>query len=114
MIRVCPKCQKVFFELKDEEFQYCPHCGFYLMDRRDRTRIKKEVEFEITLRGAKIKARLKDYSAFGIKMEANGRVLKVNTILDIDIDELKIHRTAKAVWTEKIGGKRSLSGLKFF
>ncbi|MEK6531544.1 MAG: PilZ domain-containing protein [Deltaproteobacteria bacterium] len=115
MLRVCPKCQKVYFEMDGEEFHYCPHCGFSLSDRRDRLRIKKEVDFVITLKdGAKIKARLKDYSAFGIRLECNGKTIKMNAVLDVEIDDLNIHRTGKAVWTKKTAKAKAQSGLKFF
>ncbi len=115
MLRVCPKCQKVYFELDGGEYHYCPHCGFTLSDRRDRQRIKKEVDFVITLKdGVKLKARLKDYSAFGIKLESRGKILKMNAVLDVDIDELNIHRTGKAVWIKKTSKEKAQSGLKFF
>lgn len=111
-LRVCPECNKALYSLHDSDVVACPHCGFVLHDRRGALRIKKEINFTISLEGEDVPVKLVDYSAGGLKIVCKGRHIKTDTFLDVDIDALGIHKTAKAVWTKKAPGSSSSVGLK--
>lgn len=112
-IRVCPGCSKAFYAARDGESLICPHCGFVLYDRREKTRQFREVRFTFLINGEKIPATVKDYSKDGVKIVLKGsRALKVNELYSLHIDELNIHTTAKAVWTRKMPRSGFSAGLR--
>lgn len=109
-IRVCPECGKAFYAPVDRAV--CPHCRYVFLERRYKGRIKKELAFTVSLEGKKLPARLEDYSENGIKMVYKGAGLEVDTVLHVNIDEMDLHRNARAVWTKKLSKSLSSSGLK--
>lgn len=112
-IRVCPNCGKAFYAPRDGEQVLCLHCGFLLYDRRSTGRSQKEVGVFFYLRGIRHSATLKDYSTGGAGLEYGGKGLEVDTIVDIDIEELGVHMHAITVWSRKVSGSRYASGLKY-
>lgn len=111
-LRVCPECDKAFYAPIEEDYINCPHCGFVLLERRTSKRFSKKLDFTFTFNGNKVPAKLEDYSADGIRAHYKGQGLSVKTMLDLNIDELDIHRRAKAIWTKKLSGSISMSGFK--
>ena len=111
-LRVCPECNKAFYALHDSEVVACPHCGFILHDRRRNKRMHKELEFAFSAGGKTVTAKLQDYSLNGMKIAYTGAALDVESLLDIDIDEINIHGKARAVWTKKVSKSVASIGLK--
>ncbi len=112
-IRVCPDCDKAFYALCDAIHLVCHHCGYMLMDRRVKERTTSNLDFTFTYGGKSIKARVKDYSESGLRIFYRGSSLKVDSVLDMKLDGLNIHSTAKAVWTRSVSRSLYSSGFKF-
>lgn len=112
-IRVCPDCDKAFYALRDAIHLVCHHCGYMLLDRRSNDRTASNLDFTFTYRGKSIKARLKDYSESGLRILYRGRALQVESVLDIKLNKLGIHSTAKAVWTGSVSRSLYSSGFRF-
>ncbi len=111
-IRVCPECNKAFYTTV-EISPTCHHCGHILLDRRTRKRTKTKTDFTFYIEGIEREATLIDFSKYGARIICSGDAFSVNTILDLKIDEHKIHETAKAVWMKKRKESRVIAGLKF-
>lgn len=110
--RVCPHCKKAFYAHAEGGRVKCFHCGYVLHDRRNVRRFRREVDFLFYYKGARYSASLMDYSHGGISMAYKGLALTKNEALEIDIDELNIHARAKTVWSKRLPGSISVSGLK--
>lgn len=112
-IRVCPECKKAFYAPNDSESLSCPHCGYIFIDRRSKGRLHKDIKLVFSINGKKIPAKLRDYSDGGARVVYKGRALRANDTLELEIEKLKIRRTAKAVWSIKLSSSLSSTGLKF-
>ncbi len=112
-IRVCPDCDKAFYALCDAIHLVCHHCGYMLLDRRVKERTASNLDFTFTYGGKSIKARLKDYSESGLRVFYRGSALKVDSVLDIELDGLNIHSQARAVWTKNVSRSLCSSGFTF-
>jgi predicted RNA-binding Zn-ribbon protein involved in translation (DUF1610 family) len=112
-IRVCPECKKAFYTAAVEHPPPCPRCGHVLLDRRTQERKATATNFTFFIEGKKRSATLLDFSKEGARIIYSGKTFPVNSVLDLSIDELNIHGTAKAVWTMKLTNSRSTTGLKF-
>ncbi len=112
-IRLCPFCNKAFYSDREKEFITCPHCDYRFLDRRAADRVKKDSECIFRTNARRRQAKLKDYSETGIRMRYKGRPIKPDTVIGVEIDELNITGSAKAVWSRKEPGKASSSGLMF-
>ena len=110
-LRVCPNCKKVFYIANAWGHIICPHCKYSIYERREQERISESLRFTFTIKGSRRPATLADYSRHGARMVYRGSALRVNTIVDIDVNRLHIHRKGKVVWTKKINSSRSVSGL---
>ena len=110
--RVCPECSRAFYAFNGVESLSCPHCGYVLLDRRSGERIKKRANFFLLLKGEKVAAELEDYSEGGMRIVYEGEPLNSRAVVDVNIDELKIHGHARAVWSKKISGAKHSIGLK--
>lgn len=111
-LRVCPECDRVFYSLHDSDVVACPHCGFILHDRRRSKRVHKELDCRFLLEGHVVRARLQDYSTDGLRMVYNGQALKADTVIDVEIEGLDVHRPAKTVWSTKISKHSASAGLR--
>lgn len=111
-IRVCPECDRAFYSLPDSDVVACTHCGFIAFDRRGAKRVHKEVDCRFLLEGRLVRARLQDYSAGGLRMVYTGEALKADTVLDVEVEGLDVHRTAKTVWSMKISKHSVSAGLR--
>lgn len=98
--------------MHDSDVVACPHCGQILHDRRNKERIKKELEFTFFFKGEGQSARLSDYSEGGVKMVYEGKPLEVDTVLDVEIKELDIRRPARTVWSKKLSNSSASTGLR--
>jgi predicted RNA-binding Zn-ribbon protein involved in translation (DUF1610 family) len=111
-LRVCPECKKAFYTAAVEYPPPCPRCGHVLLDRRTQERKATTTNFTFLVEGKKRSATLLDFSKEGARIIYGGKTFPVNSVMDLSIDKLNIHGTAKAVWTKKIDSK-STTGLKF-
>jgi DNA-directed RNA polymerase subunit RPC12/RpoP len=111
-LRVCPECDRAFYSLHDGDVVACPHCGYILHDRRRSKRVHKEIVFTFSAGGRTVTAKLQDYSTNGMKIIYTGDALDLESLLDIDIEEINIHGTAKAVWDRRITKSTHSTGLK--
>jgi hypothetical protein len=112
-IRVCPECNKAYYTAAVEYRPPCPHCGHVLLDRRTQERTITAKDLSFFIEGTERSATLIDLSKDGGKIIYDGESFPANTTLDINIDELNIHRTARAVWTKELTGSKVTAGLKF-
>jgi len=111
-IRVCPECDRAFYSLRSSDVVACSHCGFVLFDRRGAKRVHKEFDCRFLLAGQVVRAKLQDYSADGLRMVYTGQALEANTVLDVEVDGLDVHRPAKTVWSMKISKDSASAGLR--
>lgn len=113
MMRICPECKKAFYVPVKVDRVRCHHCHFTIYMGRNSERITNELEFTLTLRNEKIRARLRDYSREGIGIFLDGKnTLNVGVVVNVDIDEVNIHRPARAVWIRKKSRSVSSAGLQ--
>jgi len=113
--RICPECQKAFYPPPDERGVLCSHCGHILYEARDGTRVRpsnRSLSFTLTLPGAQVEASIKDYSPSGLRITYSGAEMDIDSILNVDIDELGIHAPARAVWTKRISSSSFSAGLR--
>jgi len=111
-LRVCPECDKAFYSPHDSEVVACPHCGFVLHDRRRARRIHRELDCRFLLEGRVVSAILQDYSANGLRMVYEGQALEADTLLDVEVEGLAVHRPARTVWSVKISKAKASAGLR--
>ena len=111
-LRICPHCEKAFYTPVEDKRVVCLYCGYVLFDRRGALRTQKEVDFTISLNGTDVPVKLKDYSDDGLKIVCEGRDIKTDTFLDVDIKPLGIHKIAKTIWSKKVSESLSSIGLK--
>lgn len=111
-LRVCPECNKAFYARRVGEIVACPHCGFILYDRRRKKRVRRELAFYLSMEGRVVQATLRDYSKDGLRIAYEGKAPRPDTVLDISIDELDIHRHAQPVWSKKMSKSTVSAGLK--
>lgn len=111
-IRVCPECDKAFYSPRVSDVVACSHCGFIMFDRRGSKRVHKEFDCRFLLDGQVVSARLQDYSADGLRMVYTGKALKADTVLDVEVEGLDVHRPARTVWSMKISRHSASAGLR--
>ena len=111
--RICPKCNKVFYSARVGGLSSCPHCRYKLFNGRCEERTRTILESAFAFGRMKRAATMIDYSRNGARIIYQGESLPVNTIIELQVDELKIQRSAKVVWTknEKL---KSATGLRFY
>ncbi len=112
-IRICPECGKAFYKPEEAVEVACPHCTFFFLDRRGGERVHCELDLSYYAGRQKGIAVLKDYSDYGARIMYEGRALAVDDEVSVDIGRLGVRARGRAVWTERVSGKRALSGLKF-
>jgi len=112
-LRICPRCNKVFYANSKESSPPCTHCGYVLINRFN---ARQESSFDLTLliNGRKKAVTVKDYSADGAMIVYVGDLIPVNTDFFCEITELNVKKMAKAVWSKKINQSISAAGLKFY
>ncbi len=110
--RVCPNCARVFFAAKEAKSLSCPHCGYVLLERRRLERREAAMDMIVTLGDVKMAAHIENYSDGGIRMSYGGSPISKETVLGVDVEGLKIHGNALAVWTRKVSGSTYASGLR--
>ncbi|MBE9528310.1 MAG: hypothetical protein IME99_03625 [Proteobacteria bacterium] len=111
-IRICPECNKAFYALKETDTLVCHYCGFVIFDQRGKQRLVANFDFNFTLHGHKVRAKLKDYSETGARIVYKGRLLTEDTVLNLVIDELGIEATAKTMWSKRIAKDTYSYGLE--
>lgn len=109
--RVCPSCGKAFIWFVETPLS-CPYCGYLPRDKRGEGRTALERTFELKLGKKKFTANLLDYSASGVRLSCPERI-GMDTLVSIDITELGIHRSARAVWTLSILPGVAMAGFEF-
>jgi len=116
-IRVCPECNKAFYASSDTDMLVCTYCGHVLYDgksaKRSGKRVRKDLKFRMSVKSGTLPAKLIDYSSGGLKAVYKGSQIEADTILEVDIDELKIHTAARAIWTHRVSKDLYESGFKF-
>ncbi len=75
-------------------------------------RTSLERTFELKLGKKTLTADLLDYSASGVRLSCPERI-GTDTLVSIDITELGIHRSARAVWTMPLLPGVAMAGFKF-
>lgn len=111
-LRVCPECDRAFYSLHDSDMVTCIHCGFIVYDRRGPKRVHKAFDCRFLLEGRLVRARLQDYSTNGLRMVYTGQALKADTVLDVEVEGLDVHRLAKIVWSKKLSKGSVSAGLR--
>ncbi len=111
-IRVCPECNKAFYALRETDTLVCHYCGFVIFDQRSRQRLLADFDFNLTLLGHNVRAKLKDYSETGARIVYKGKLISEDTVLNLVIDELGIEATAKAMWSKRIAKDTYSYGLE--
>lgn len=112
-VRVCPECRKAFYKPEEAADVTCPHCSFFLLDRRGNGRVQCELDLTYSAGREKGRAVLKDYSEYGARIMYEGRALTSEDEVSVDIEGLGVRARGKAVWTERVSGRKALSGLRF-
>jgi DNA-directed RNA polymerase subunit RPC12/RpoP len=118
-LRVCPKCEKAFYIFTEEKLPTCPHCGFRAFKRteihgqRAHERLETNIDFNFSFGGVVKTAKVTDYSESGARIVYKGPQLPVDSTLDLNIEELSIKSTAKAIWTKKLSITMNSTGLRF-
>lgn len=111
-IRVCPSCRKAFYSLP-EDYISCPHCGHVLYDRRSDERIAASSTSVINIDSKSITAEIRDYSSTGARIAYKGDPLPDDKVIELDADELDIHRAGRPVWTRTLEKSTRVSGVAF-
>jgi len=111
ILRFCPDCNKAFYARMDGLHTTCLHCGYIILDRRDRKRVASEINLVCQIGRRNFMACLTDYSGCGLRISYKGKGIKRDTLLTLNIEELGLSCTARAVWTVNVAGQGVLSGL---
>lgn len=111
-MRICPNCNRVFYILNEQHSVICTHCSYDLLDKRFSKREKIDIDFSFSLYNKTISAKITDYSDNGVRIVYNGEAVPVNTIINLNIKELKIELNAIIVWSDKKVSLNNVSGLK--
>lgn len=109
--RVCPSCGKAFIWFTKNPLS-CPYCGYLSHENRGEKRLASDKGFSLTVGGKSCPANLIDYSMSGVRLSCPER-MSMDSLVSIDIDELDIHRSARAVWTVALTPGLAITGLKF-
>lgn len=111
-LRICPACYKAFYISFDEGRIICPHCGYIFSERRNKSRVRKELELKFYIEGSEVKAKTTDFSEEGAGIIYSGSSIDVNTVLKVCIESLNMERTARAVWAKKVSRSMVSAGLR--
>jgi DNA-directed RNA polymerase subunit RPC12/RpoP len=114
-LRICPVCNKAFYSSSDRDGVLCTHCGYVLYEVRVGARVElnpRSLCFTLSLSGEEVRASLKDYSPSGLRIIYSGKTMPVDTVCNVDIDELGIHAVARTVWSKKISSSSVSAGLR--
>jgi len=111
-LRICPRCNKVFYANSKESSPPCTHCGYVLISRCEE-RKKASLDSAFTIKGKKKGVTIKDYSYSGVMVVYVGELIPVNESFLCEINELNINKIAKTVWSKKINQSISATGLCF-
>ncbi|MBZ0220431.1 MAG: hypothetical protein K8I01_08390 [Candidatus Methylomirabilis sp.] len=109
--RVCPSCGKAFIWFVETPLA-CPYCGYLHHEKRGENRTALERTFELRLGGKVFPADLLDYSPSGVRLSCPERI-GTDTLVSINITELGIHRSARAVWALSLSPGVAIAGFKF-
>jgi DNA-directed RNA polymerase subunit RPC12/RpoP len=111
-MRICPQCNRIFYHLREGNVAICYHCGYNLLETRKK-RVRVDIDFTFSLEGKKRKATIINYSDSGIGIVYDGETLPVHTMINLKVDELKIQKQAKTVWTKEVGRLKAVTGCMF-
>lgn len=111
-LRICPECQKAFFMSFDANPTRCPHCGVYFMDRRASKRIRQELNLSISFNGSVYAAKTADLSDNGACVLFTGWQPDTDSVLDVNIEDLRLFRQAVMVWARRLSKPLVAAGLK--
>ena len=111
-LRICPRCNKVFYANSKESSPPCTHCGYVLINRCE-GRKETSLDSTFTINGKKKGVTIKDYSINGAMIVYVGDIIPVNAFFLCEIDDLNINRRAETVWSKKINPSISATGLRF-
>lgn len=111
-LRVCSKCNKVFYTKGSEYSPPCTHCGYLLIDR-SKPRMKTNKDFSFEIAGEKRVATVKEYSERGAMIVYLGKPLPTKTSFLCDIEDLNINSKVETVWTKRINQTAMATGIRF-
>ena len=113
----CPQCSKDSYSASVEKFKPCPYCGVlfsgkYGSEKRQQSRIKKEIPFIFSLNGQNIHACTMDVSDHGICLKVFGNpALPVGETLDFNVNDTNLR--ARVIWVaDNSQVASSLTGLQ--
>ena len=114
-IRVCPKCNKVFYKGLDRGYAVCSHCNYVLWDQRDQGRHRGEIDAFFIIDEREVPVRIVDFSSGGLGVIFTDDVDMIpdSATLRVDADDSGLCGSAKAVWQKKRGDKVIAAGVKF-
>jgi len=72
----------------------------------------KELDCKFLLKGQMVRAILQDYSDNGCSMVYEGKAIETDTVLDIEVEGLEVHRHARTVWSKNISDRKASAGLR--
>lgn len=110
-LRVCMDCGKAFFSSGWGESARCPHCGVFLEERRFALRYPRVLGLTMSINGSRLSAVTTDLSTGGAGIVLEGGALEKDTVMDVNIEELKLRRSARTVWA-RITGRRVAAGIE--
>lgn len=111
-LRICPRCNKVFYVNTRESSPPCVHCRYVLINRR-RERKSTFIDFIFTINSKKKGVTLKNYSDHGAMIVYMGELLPLNSTFMFEAHELNIKKKAEIIWSRKINRTMNATGLKF-
>lgn len=111
-IRICPRCNKVVYINTKRLYPLCLYCGYAFNERRIFYRIEKAANV-FFFGDVPQKAKTKDVSGKGIKVAYTGKPFEQDAVLSFKIEGSVARKSAKVVWSKRIGNKKSESGLRF-
>ena len=111
-IQICPKCKRVSYLEEKAAALLCPNCSYAFDERR--TFDRKEKVANIFFFGVvPHKALTKDVSDTGARIAYSGKPFEQDTVLNFKFEGLTARKSAKVVWSRKMGKRISESGLRF-
>jgi len=111
-LRLCPDCEKAFYSKTDGLHTVCHHCGYVVLDLRDRRRNSVELSLKCQKGFSNFMARLIDYSGVELRIAYRGESISRDTLFTLDIEDLGMHCIVRAIWTVSVEGVGMVSGLK--
>ena len=111
-IHICPRCNKVIYINTKRLYPLCSHCGYAFNERRTFYR-KQKAENVFFFGGVPHNAKTKDVSGKGVRIAYTGKPFESDSFLNFKIEGSVAKKSARVVWSKRIGNKKTESGLRY-